>query len=337
MHAMPAIKRLVGRGLFEVCENMPGLKPAVRKWGMRTSPEWFQGRTVRIQMSDGASFKLASLPENYLSFELFWRGGGYYEPVTTLLAQAFVQPGDTFIDVGANIGFYTLALSASHPGLRVIAFEPNPKNYRLLQANIRLNKFEQAVCEPLALSDEDGTAKLYLCASDMSASLESNFEVATSAVQVKRTSLDNYLARHPVPGRLLIKVDVEGHEAAFLSGAIQTLESRKPDIISEITSPGDSDLSTLLKQAGYRFYQITNTGLLPCEDLDLVIRDGFVFLNHLLSPRPMQEVEEMFRRIEPRVRKIDLRQTSKCVSPALLRQLQDRHREAKVQQKQVQA
>src|SRR5262249_2488158 len=78
MENAPMIKRLVGRGLLEVCEHVPALKPTVRKWGLRTSPEWFKGRVVQVQMTDGTSFKLASLAENYLSFELFWRGVGYY-------------------------------------------------------------------------------------------------------------------------------------------------------------------------------------------------------------------------------------------------------------------
>jgi FkbM family methyltransferase len=319
----PRMKRLAGKGLLEIGDRFPAAKPFLKSWGLRADHEWFGQRPVRVQLPDGHSFRLASVGQNYLSFQLFWKGTQYYEPITTLLARELVQAGGTFMDIGANIGFYSLVLSTCRPGLKVIAFEPNPKNFRLLQQNVSLNGLESQIrCEPLALSDEDGSALLYLSASDMSASLESDFQPTGQTVTIRATRLDSYLADQPISGPLVIKVDVEGHETAFFKGAQLTLQSRKPDIISEVTRPQDEQIATLLKQSGYRFYKITDQGLLPSDELKLVVRGRLVFLNYLLSARPETEIAGLFERIRPRVAKLDLTQSSKFVDPAAIRELQ---------------
>jgi FkbM family methyltransferase len=326
----PAVKRFIGRRLLEFCERVPSTKPLLHHWGLRTSQSWFDDPVVRIQMPDGRSFKLASLAQNYLSFELFWRGGGYYEPITMLVAQELARSADAFIDIGSNIGFFTLALSTARPGLRVIAFEPNPKNFRLFQANVHLNAFSNVTCEPIAMSDISGTAVLYLSPSDMSASLESDFENKPGpSVKVSTTTLDAYLAQRSLAGRLLIKVDVEGHEAAFFKGARRTISTLKPDIISEVTLHNEDLPLDFLSESGYRFYQITDRGLEPSKKLATIIRGRFRFLNFLLSARPEHEVAGLFRRIQSRVRRIDLKQTSKYVPAEMLQRFQSPNPAAK--------
>src|ERR1700757_5045449 len=90
----PAVKRLIGRCLLKGCDRFPAVKPLVRRWGLRTSQSWFPDVVVGVQTLDGKTFKLASLPQNYLSFEIFWRGAGYYDPVTTLLACELARTTD---------------------------------------------------------------------------------------------------------------------------------------------------------------------------------------------------------------------------------------------------
>ncbi|HVM49150.1 MAG TPA: FkbM family methyltransferase [Candidatus Acidoferrum sp.] len=325
MNKQLALKQLCGLALLGFCDRVPAAKPMLKRWGLRTSPEWFGRRIVRVQMPGARTFKLASLGENYLSFELFWKGGDYYEPITMLLMGQLVRDADTFIDVGANIGFYTIVTALGRPELNIIAFEPNPKNFRSLSANLEANQLERVHCEALALSDREGTAALHLSPSDMSASLEADFEGLRGPVlPVPRTTLDAYLAQHPRPGRLVLKVDVEGHEPAFLRGASQTIANRKPDIILEVTGPMDRERAAFLKDTGYAFYQITDQGLQRADELTLVVRGRFLFLNYLLSARPAAEVAALFKCIEPRVRRLDLTRTSKCVAPEMIERLRDR-------------
>jgi len=309
-----SIKKFMGRCLLSICDAFPAAKPILRKWGVRTSKDWFGRRVVRVQMPDGNSFKLASLGRNYLSFELFWRGTGYYEPITTLLMRELVQPGDTFIDVGANIGFYSLVLSASRPRIRVIAFEPNPRNFAMLADNADVNGFASITCEALAMSDTEGLATLYLSASDMSASLRCDFDShPADTAEVRTATLDDYLARDTIQGRLTVKVDVEGHEESFFRGAGHTLASLQPDIITEVALNYSAESVAMLRQAGYRFYPITDQGFHEADALVPVVRGRLVFLNYLLSSRPPKEVAGFFERIAPKVKQIDLAQTSKCL------------------------
>jgi len=330
-------KQQIGKALLTLCSRVPQAKPFLRDLGLRTRKEWFGDSLVRVQMPDGKSFKLAGVSQNYLSFELFWRGVGYYEPITTLVLQELARPGDTFIDVGANIGFYSLVLSVSQPRLKVIAFEPNPKNFELLQANVTANLLGQVACEPLALSDANGPATLHLSASDMSASLRPDFDFQpTDAVPVQTTTLDDFLSRTPTvvgqcfqpvtpdrqdacpTARLVIKVDVEGHEAAFFAGARRTLAALQPDIVAEVAVDYDDATRALLREAGYRFYPITDRGLIESDTLAHVVREPFVFLNYLLTRKSPIEVAQLFKRIQDRVARIDLTQTSKCLDPQSL-------------------
>jgi len=320
-------KRQIGKCLTTVSDRFPVAKPFLKKWGLRTSKEWLGNQIVRVQMPDGKSFKLASAGQNYLSFELFWRGTEYYEPITTLVLQELARDAGAFLDVGANIGFYSLVVATSRPAVEVIAFEPNPKNFELLRQNVRANPLPQVRCEPLALSDAEGTAALYLSASDMSAFLESDFGAKpTATVRVDTTTVDDYLARHPVATGLIVKVDVEGHEESFFRGARRAVASLKPDVITEVTFDHSAETVSFLQDTGYRFYQITDQGLLESEELTPVIREPFVFLNYLLSGRPRQEVADLFDRIKARVQRIDLTQTSKFVDPAMIQKLRSRRR-----------
>lgn len=314
--SLPLPKRLVGRCLFSVCESFPATKPFLGRWGMRTKKEWFVDRVVTVQTPEGRTFRLASFGQNHLSFELFWKGTGYYEPISTLVAQQLSAAGGTFLDVGANIGFYSLVLSTANRELDVIAFEPNPENFALLQRNVTSSALSNIRCEPIALSDADGTATLYLSPSAMSASLRPDFEQHRGGgVTVPTAKLDSYVEQHQIRGRMLIKVDVEGAERAFFEGARQTLALRRPDVITEVTMAYDRDVLGFLTGIGYRFYQITDRGLVPSRELEPVVRGRLVFLNYLLSTKSPIETAQLFNRIATRVGRIDLTRTSKCLSP----------------------
>ncbi len=288
--------------------------------GLRTTPAWFGERVVRMQLPDGRHARLASLGQNYLSFQLFWLGAGFYEPITRMVMEELLRPGDTFLDVGANVGFFSIVLPLAKPGIRVIAFEPNPKNFQMLKKNALVNNLTQVTCEPLALSDADGTAPLYLSDSDMSASLRKGFELhAHKPVAVNTVRLDSYLATHKVTGPLLIKVDVEGHEEAFFRGAQETLAARKPDVIMEVVLHYAPESFEFLQRLGYSFYQITNEGLIKSPRLTPLVKNGLCFYNYLLTVKSGDEIASLFQRIQKQVNKIDFRKTSKFVEHPIVR------------------
>lgn len=240
-------KRFFGNILFSSCNGVPLAKPLLRRWGLRTSEDWFANQTGRVQFANGRELRLCSL-ENYLSFELFWRGGDYYEPITRFLAEKLSDEAHLFIDAGANIGFYSLVLAQRRPQLQVISFDPNPRVNALLSRNVAANRLPNVRCESIALSDRTGTGRFFLDDSDMSASLELGFSGAPAAVvEVATFRLDDYVKKQTVEGRMLLKVDVEGHETAFFNGARETIRRHKPDIITEVTTCYDGEIERLLR------------------------------------------------------------------------------------------
>jgi len=117
------IKPSIGKSLINLCDCFPKFRPWVSGWGLRTRQEWFGRRVAEIQLPNGRSFKLVSVAENYLSFQLFWLGGQFYEPITAMVIKELVGPGDVFVDAGANIGFHSLRFLKPHPVEKRLVFK----------------------------------------------------------------------------------------------------------------------------------------------------------------------------------------------------------------------
>jgi FkbM family methyltransferase len=316
-------KRTIGLALLLLCQRVPFARRWLCHLGLRTKPGWFARRIVEVPLPNGSHLKLASFGHNYLSFQLFWRGLNYYEPITRMICEELLQPGDTLIDCGAQVGFFSLVSALIKPGISVVAFEPQPENFRLLVGNVLVNGLNNIRCEPIAISDTNGFASFYLADSDMSASLLPNFERDIHAtIEVATTTIDSYVETHPPRGHLLIKVDVEGAEERFFAGARRTMGIYRPDIICEVAIPISPHSVAFAKDLGYRFYQIADDGLVQSPTLVPNIRGDLLFLNYLLSPRPPEQLAQLFDRIRPKVRDIDLRQTSKFVCPAHIERAQ---------------
>jgi FkbM family methyltransferase len=310
-------KRRLGLALLFLCQRIPRARRCFGNLGLRTKPFWFADRVVDVPLPNGRSLKLASFGHSYLSFQLFWRGLNYYEPVTRMVSEELLRPGDTFIDCGAQVGFFSLALSLMKPGISVVAFEPNPRNFQLLVANVVVNRLDNIICEPIAISDANGCARLHLAHSDMSASLLPDFEHDNhAAIEVPTTTIDYYIDAHPPEGRLLIKVDVEGAEEKFFAGARRTIGVYRPDIICEVAIPIPPHCVAFAKDLGYRFYQIADDGLRESDTLAPNVRGDLLFLNYLLSARPPGQLAQLFDRVRPKLRDINLRKTSKRVCAA---------------------
>jgi len=299
---MNALKHFVGRSLIGVARSSPHMRPPLRRVGMRTCREWFGSRPVDIDAGDGHRIRLVRVEESYLAFQLFWKGAEFYEPETMRLIRHLLRSAGLFVDVGANIGFYTLMAAVRRNDLDVVAFEPAPKLYSRLRDNVAANDFGSVTCSRLALSDKDGCAQLHFSGSDMTASLNRGFVedrmVSTvgdgpSPVIVQCTTLDQYLVGREVSQPMVMKIDVEGHEAAVLRGASETIARHRPDIVCEVTKDHEQDPFPDLAAQGYRYYSICDEGLIPVA-LPHVKRNGDRwFLNYLLTTRPVAEIEAL--------------------------------------------
>ena len=134
-----------------------------------------------------------------------------------LVARAAEVEGAAILDVGANIGVFSLLASHRLPGADVHAFEPNPEVLRYLERNVG----GRVAIVPAAAGDEAGTALLH--GSDASTQVASLHAHAVperaGATEVEVLRLDAYVAAHVAPDRpLVVKLDVQGAEAAALRG-----------------------------------------------------------------------------------------------------------------------
>jgi FkbM family methyltransferase len=159
---------------------------------------------------------------------------GDFEPEETALFQEIFADTDVFVDVGANIGFYSCM--ARHRGCHVLAVEPLDRNLALLFQNLEDNGWTDVEVLPVGLAGRPGTATLF-GASSTGASLIGNWAGASRAFRrtIALSTLD-ILVGNRFPGkRVFAKVDVEGAEFAVLEGALACLpRDPRPTWVVEI-------------------------------------------------------------------------------------------------------
>ncbi len=166
------------------------------------------------------------------------REEGVWEPYETSLLLSLLHPGDVFVDVGANIGYFSV-LAASVVGEQgtVFAFEPDPNNYRLLCANAELNGFnDNIIAVEAALSDTAGEGRLFLSEDNLG-----DHQVYAGDEDRNSVPIVLHQGSHYLAGRLqqldLLKIDTQGSEFQVIEGLMSLLcgLERKPHIIIELT------------------------------------------------------------------------------------------------------
>lgn len=187
---------------------------------LRKLQYWSSG-TVKI---DGLTFHLNPDDQVITRALVNW---GTWEPAETAVLRSELRPGDTFLDVGANVGYYTVIASKRvGPTGRVIAFEPDPTSFAFLKRNVEANGCNNVTLVQKALSHEQGTIKLFLDEKNKGAHKIFQYGESHRFVEVAAVRLDDYLKGHE--GRIdLIKIDTEGAEGAILKGMGETLRRHK--------------------------------------------------------------------------------------------------------------
>ena len=182
---------------------------------------YWQTGSVKIE---GLTFHLN--PDDEVISEIMVDSGSW-EATETAVIRGLLRVGDTFIDIGANIGYYTVVASkvVGDTG-RVIAFEPDPVSFALLKRNVEENDCRNVTLLQKALSNSPGTLKLFLNESNKGAHRIFDRSGELNFVEVEAMRLDDYLEDHP--GRVdLIKIDTEGAEGLILQGMRETLRQHQ--------------------------------------------------------------------------------------------------------------
>jgi FkbM family methyltransferase len=165
------------------------------------------------------------------------------------IMESCLSPGDTFLDIGANHGsFSMIAAKAVGASGVVAALEPQPRLASLIRRSFDANGFSQATVHEIACSDCEGVAEFYVPWRDSgSASLSQSYVAQASHqhILVRTARLDEAIDWKRFPGTVFMKVDIEGSELAFFGGAEAMLVNRQPIILFEInpTATGASGYS----------------------------------------------------------------------------------------------
>ena len=148
---------------------------------------------------------------------------GVYEKPETKFFTAVCKTGMTFLDVGANIGYYSALAIARVGGGKVIALEPDPENFGYLQQTVAANHPTNAVCVQKAAGSAKGVATLYASTSNRGDNRMYANELADRAVEVEVDTVDSILDELGVGPVDLIKIDVQGFEGQVVNGMRQAV------------------------------------------------------------------------------------------------------------------
>ncbi len=192
---------------------------------------------------------------------------GRWEPAETDWFLRMVKPGDTVVDAGANTGYYTLIGSrlVGDKG-KVYAFEPEPANFELLQKNVRLNGLTNVVLERKALSNRNGTLKLFIADNNKGDHrIYQPADESRPSIDVEAVRLDEYFKDYK-QGIDFLKTDTQGAEGLIIEGMTGLLDGRTdgPTIFMEFWPHGLAGLGTdagallkTLEAYKYKFYEFT--------------------------------------------------------------------------------
>jgi FkbM family methyltransferase len=155
-----------------------------------------------------------------------FESGGIYEPEVSLYIMKNLKLGETFMDIGANNGYYTiLAAELVGPTGKVISIEPNPDAFQRLLHNIEINNLKNIIPLNIALSDKDGKATLYLNdGSENGVASLIKGEQSKPFFEVELKRFDDLFEDEKIN---IIKMDVEGSEINIIRTAENYIESHK--------------------------------------------------------------------------------------------------------------
>ena len=267
---------------------------------------------VPIVLPNGRQFVMARDAGISMATALFWHGIEGFEPQTCRTLRFFFAHAKSFIDAGANVGYYSILGALLNPEMTVVAFEPAPDIAEKLKRNVRVNGLDgRVMIEQLALSNTTGVAVIYLPEDSTTVDVATTGTLAQDSWQQNKgareirvaTARFDDLARERSLCPDLIKIDVEDFEADVISGMRDTLRILRSLIVCEILMRKHRNERTraVLQELGYTAYWITPAAYVrvssfdfdrgPLQDFVLspvdcgeLVTDAAVFLNNRTTP-----------------------------------------------------
>jgi FkbM family methyltransferase len=230
---------------------------------------------------------IVNLVDKGISRDLYYNG--IREPESTEILEKELENVDGHIlEIGANIGYYVL-IEAKNPNIKkIIAIEPDPRNFKMLERQVELNQLNGRVeLHNVAIGDQNGDIRFLMSESSNLSKVSSDDK---TGIIIPVTTVDTLVQDKPIS---LLRFDVEGFEYNILKGAKNTLQNNNLKIFMEVHPPliknfgvNIDDMWELLSSLGYKIkyfityrnpeLKLTRRGILrgEVERMDIYLSDA---------------------------------------------------------------
>ena len=238
--------------------------------------------------------------ESLVLHQLYWFGQQGWEPQLLPWWLHCCRRASAILELGANVGYFTVQGARAGPRARYVAVEPYPASARVCRANLELNRVGSVELVTAAAVAHPGSAAVELqVPGDQLASPTVAFLGADSELpermsrHVTRTiAVPAVDVRTLLPGVDLLKLDVEGQEHALLAASLEHLRTRRPTVFVEVL-PGTARLRRLIadlcRDHGFHCYVPCGDALVPLERPDILgarLLDRYGCQDVILSAEP---------------------------------------------------
>jgi FkbM family methyltransferase len=208
--------------------------------------------------------------------QVYWYGEQGWEPELLPWWRRFCRRSRSVLELGANVGYFTVQAARAAPGVRYVAVEPHPFSLEICRANLALNGVHSVkLIGAAAVADPQTSSVRLLVPADQLATptvafLPSGTELPAGMTRGVTTALDvpAHDVRELLRGADLVKLDVEGQEHALLAAGLDLLREHRPTLVVEVL-PGTARLRALLAELclrdGYRCYAPTRDRLVQLD------------------------------------------------------------------------
>ena len=244
-----------------------------------------RGLILNYEVDSNISIKLRIIPGQHRSVANMLISEGEYEQFEMKIFIEIVKICKNFLDVGANVGFYTICAYKANKNLAITSSEPNAQAFDELNSNLKLNNIHSVNSLNYALVNINSESQPFFVSKFMgnaSGSLSNLHPDDAETIYVKTRALDSILQNFD-----LVKIDIEGSEFEFLKGAIKFIQTSNPTIFVELlrkwmknfNSSPQIFLSSLV-ELGYTCYSISDKFLKVCKIIDeSTIETNFIFVH----------------------------------------------------------
>ena len=197
---------------------------------------------LELETTFDENVRIVTSLSDHIESQVFWQGFQEADEGVILRLKRLLPPDGVFIDVGANIGTFTLVAARRAVRGQVHAFEPSAHHFGRLAHNVELNDFKNVVLNRKGLYDQPGEAVLFLpsqagemnnsgAASLYTSGLEETRQVSEAVSLIR---LDDYVRERSLERVDIIKIDIEGAELKALEGARETIARFRPLVFMEL-------------------------------------------------------------------------------------------------------